>query len=105
MVFDFALAGSVGRRDRPGEWQPARPPPSEDDIRLFGPGERATFLTNHDQERVASRAPRRSATEIGLAGRMLLAGPGVPFVYYGEEIGLTGEKPDERIRTPMPWTG
>ena len=31
--------------------------------------------------------------------------PGVPFIYYGEEIGLTGRKPDERIRTPMPWTG
>jgi len=24
-------------------------------------------------------------------------------VYYGEEIGLTGAKPDERIRTPMRW--
>jgi glycosidase len=34
---------------------------------------------------------------------MLLSDPGVPFVYYGEEIGLTGEKPDERIRTPMAW--
>ena len=31
--------------------------------------------------------------------------PGTPFLYYGEEIGLTGTKPDERIRTPMPWTG
>jgi glycosidase len=25
-------------------------------------------------------------------------------VYYGEEIGMTGTKPDERLRTPMPWT-
>jgi glycosidase len=31
--------------------------------------------------------------------------PGVPFVYYGEEIGMTGAKPDERLRTPMQWTG
>jgi len=36
---------------------------------------------------------------------MLLTQPGVPFVYYGEEIGMRGSKPDERIRTPMQWSG
>ena len=29
----------------------------------------------------------------------------MPFIYYGEEVGLRGRKPDERIRTPMPWSG
>ncbi|MCE3284368.1 MAG: C-terminal target protein, partial [Steroidobacteraceae bacterium] len=29
---------------------------------------------------------------------------GVPFLYYGEEIGQVGSKPDEMIRNPMPWT-
>ncbi len=38
-----------------------------------------------------------------LAATLLFTSPGVPFVYYGEEIGLTGAKPDERIRTPMRW--
>jgi glycosidase len=38
-----------------------------------------------------------------LAATLLLTLPGLPFVYYGEEIGMTGDKPDERIRTPMPW--
>jgi glycosidase len=33
----------------------------------------------------------------------LLTLPGVPFLYYGEEIGMTGQKPDELLRTPMPW--
>jgi glycosidase len=40
-----------------------------------------------------------------LAATILLTLPGVPFVYYGEEIGMTGDKPDERLRTPMQWTG
>jgi alpha-amylase len=28
----------------------------------------------------------------------------MPFVYYGEEIGMVGPKPDELIRTPMQWS-
>ena len=35
---------------------------------------------------------------------LLLTGPGVPFLYYGEEIGHVGGKPDENIRTPMQWS-
>jgi glycosidase len=40
-----------------------------------------------------------------VAASLLLTSPGVPFIYYGEEIGLTGMKPDENIRRPMPWSG
>ena len=35
---------------------------------------------------------------------LYLTAPGVPFVYYGEEIGLSGKKPDEDLRTPMQWS-
>ena len=38
-----------------------------------------------------------------LAATLLLTMPGIPFVYYGEEIGMTGAKPDPRLRTPMHW--
>jgi glycosidase len=38
-----------------------------------------------------------------LAATLLLTLPGLPFIYYGEELGMTGDKPDPRIRTPMPW--
>ena len=62
-----------------------------------------TFLTNHDQARVASVLDGR-ADELKLASFLLMTEPGVPWVYYGEELGLAGNKPDEQIRTPMPWT-
>ena len=39
------------------------------------------------------------------AATLLLTSPGVPFLYYGEEIGMLGKKPDENIRLPMQWTG
>jgi alpha-amylase len=60
------------------------------------------FLSNHDGT--------RSMTILGgdpgkakLAATLLLTLPGLPFVYYGEEIGMVGDKPDPRLRTPMQW--
>jgi glycosidase len=70
---------------------------------LFDPGTYATFITNHDQERVMS-AFFNDTDLARLAGSVLLTGPGVPFIYYGEEIGMTGTKPDPNIRTPMQWS-
>lgn len=63
----------------------------------------ATFLTNHDQPRAMTEL-RRNRVAAGLAGEALLSSPGVPFIYYGEELGLQGAKPDEDIRAPFPWT-
>ncbi len=62
----------------------------------------ATFLTNHDQVRLSNRLLLDSGRN-KVAASLLLTGPGVPFLYYGEEIGMTGTKPDERLRTPMHW--
>lgn len=62
----------------------------------------ATFLTNHDQTRLMTLLNG----EIGrnrVAASLLLTGPGTPFLYYGEEIGMIGDKPDEFLRTPMQW--
>lgn len=63
----------------------------------------APFLSNHDQQRVMT-ALNGNLNHARMAAAMLLTLPGNPFIYYGEELGLTGSKPDERIREPMPWT-
>ena len=60
------------------------------------------FLSNHDQERVMSQLSG-NAQHMRMAAAMLLTLPGHPFVYYGEELGMRGEKPDENLREPMRW--
>jgi alpha-amylase len=69
----------------------------------FPNGQVGTFLTNHDQNRVLYELGG-DVDKAKNAATILLTTPGVPFVYYGEEIGMTGFKPDERLRTPMQWT-
>ncbi len=62
----------------------------------------APFLRNHDQERTVT-ALDGDVDRAKLAATLLLTLPGIPFVYYGEEIGMTGGKPDPRTRSPMHW--
>jgi alpha-amylase len=62
----------------------------------------APFLTNHDQNRVMS-VLQGNTDHAKMAASLLLTMPGNPFIYYGEEIGMKGMKPDEYIREPMVW--
>ncbi|MEM7624255.1 MAG: alpha-amylase family glycosyl hydrolase [Planctomycetota bacterium] len=74
---------------------------------LYPLGMYATFLRNHDEPRTAHElgGDLRAA---GLAATIQFALPGVPFVYYGEEIGMSATKHaeggDANVRTPMQWT-
>ncbi|GFR35624.1 alpha-amylase family glycosyl hydrolase [Thermobrachium celere] len=61
----------------------------------------APFLTNHDIDRVMSRLD--SVEKNKAAAVIYLSLPGNPFIYYGEEIGMKGYKPDEEIREPFKW--
>ena len=61
------------------------------------------FLRNHDQTRTMT-ALGGDMARAKLAAQLLLTLPGLPYVYYGEEIGMAGDKPDPRLRTPMQWT-
>jgi alpha-amylase len=61
------------------------------------------FLSNHDQARTFTQL-NGDIEANKAAASILLTTPGSPFIYYGEEIGLPGSKPDPRLRTPMHWT-
>ena len=68
-----------------------------------------SFLTcNHDSPRLA---PRLTDRELRLAYAMFLTMPGIPFIYYGDEIGMRyrtlpskeGGYGRTGSRTPMQW--
>ncbi len=102
LVFNFDLAGkilsgmkfndaiSIGRA-------------YSDQAVLFKQGTYASFLSNHDMIRVMSNLNGDVRKARGAAA-IFLTGPGVPFIYYGEEIGMSGSGPDLNFRKPMQWS-
>ena len=62
----------------------------------------ATFLKNHDQNRILSELGD-DQKKMRVAAGILMTLPGTPYLYYGEEIGMKGRKPDEYIREPFIW--
>ena len=68
----------------------------------FPAGRWSPFLRNHDQTRTMTEL-KGDFSRARVAASLLLTLPGFPFMYYGEEIGMTGSKPDPRLRTPMHW--
>lgn len=62
----------------------------------------AIFVNNHDRNRIINEADgdiRRSELAFAIVETL----PGMAYVYYGDEIGMRGEKPDEQIREPYLW--
>ena len=68
-----------------------------------GPIVDSPFIGNHDRNRVLDQL-EGNMSHMRMAAAMLLTMPGEPFVYYGEEIGMHGVKPDPDIRQPMRWS-
>ncbi|WP_018478675.1 alpha-amylase family glycosyl hydrolase [Pontibacter roseus] len=62
----------------------------------------ATILSNHDQNRIMSEV-NSDMNKAKTGASLLLTLPGSPYIYYGEEIGMLGKKPDEQIREPFLW--
>lgn len=103
MVFNFDLAGDIISMVNSGQANSLGSSITTESY-LFQGYTMGTFLTNHDMDRVMSQLNNNQDFAKN-AATILLTSPGTPFIYYGEEIGMTGEKPDEKIRTPMQWTG
>ncbi len=62
----------------------------------------AIMLSNHDQQRIGSTL-RGNTDKLKLAAAILLTLPGQPYLYYGEELGMLGRKPDPFLREPFLW--
>ena len=64
------------------------------------------FLSNHDMDRAAGYLPDSNG-RIRVAANLYILGPGAPFLYYGEEIGLRGSRgganTDANRRLAMRW--
>ena len=103
VAFQFDLAEDIISASRDGLGSLVSKTQAEI-VEAYPPGQYATFIANHDQNRVMSQL-RGDEDGAKIAASILLTSPGVPFIYYGEEIGMMGAKPDEDIRRPMQWTG
>lgn len=62
----------------------------------------APFLSNHDQARSAAGL-RNKPEKMKLAADMYILAEGIPFIYYGEEIGMKSGSDDPTKRTPLVW--
>lgn len=102
LTFDFDLAKAFILAARTGRAEEAVKALAIS-LNNFKPLQFGTFLTNHDQNRVMSQIGA-NLDKAKVGALLYLTAPGVPFVYYGEEIAMSGKKPDEDIRTPMQWS-
>jgi glycosidase len=101
LAFNFDLASALVKSANTGDADAARLSLALS-LKLLPVHATATFLTNHDIDRVMSQLGD-DVNKAKRAAAMLLTLPGTPFLYYGEEIGMVGKKPDEDIRRPMQW--
>lgn len=63
----------------------------------------APFFVNHDMARAAGYM-QYDERKVKMAATLNILMSGSVFVYYGEEIGMTGSGKDENKRAPMYWS-
>jgi glycosidase len=71
---------------------------------LFPDGMFGAFVTNHDMGRAVTQLGGNLLKAKVAASVYLTIPHTVPFIYYGEEIGMSGLAPDDQCRLPMQWS-
>jgi glycosidase len=61
----------------------------------------STMIGNHDMDRIATIMGNADQTKLAASLQFTL--PGTPFIYYGDELGQLGQKPDDCRREPLDW--
>jgi glycosidase len=114
-AFDFPLYGALGgNTDKDGDGALAGHTPNfaalyvRSGQKLYpSTAHIVRFVNNHDTNRVASDVMKDPLRERAAAVFDLTA-PGTPMIYYGEELGMLGDKGgppwyDAFRREPLPW--
>ena len=106
LAFSFDVAGAIKSAVKDGNRANLNQALASASQSIEDRGFEAPFLSNHDMQRVM-RVFEGDAGAMRVAAATLMAMPGTPFLYYGEEIGMQGgpSSRDEDKRTIMHWTG
>ena len=100
MIADAAKTGSVSRYTAYVEEYLQHVKSMREDATIV------PFVANHDTDRAAGFLPLSDGS-MRMAANLYLLGPGSPFIYYGEEIGMKGSRgganTDANRRLAMLW--
>ncbi len=102
MAFDFPFQGSVTEVVSSGTASPLIRLMNEQEEILPEHAVMNRFINNHDMNRIFTRMDEKEAK---LSLTLLFTIHDMPMLYYGDEIGMQGQKDpyDEGIRRPMEW--
>ncbi|MDE2236606.1 MAG: cyclomaltodextrinase N-terminal domain-containing protein, partial [Elusimicrobia bacterium] len=104
-VFDFPLMKAVDRAILERSGMTALPRSLMHDLLYPRPDWLVTMLGSHDEVRFMSR-PGASARKLELAFSFQMTTRGIPLIYSGDEIAMTGgSDPDNRRDFPGGWPG
>jgi len=105
-LFDYGLYDVMTRVFAAGEPIRTLPAALANDWIYTRPDLLVTFLDLHDVPRFLSAAPGATTKRLKLAQTFLLTARGIPMLYFGDEIGMTGrDDPENRKHFPGGFPG